>query len=215
MRGDVKTACHSKGLLTTIGLAAMVVTGAWALSGRRGSRDGTRRPGMPSLAGGRGIRVKRAITVMRSPDELYARWRNLARLPETMSHVESVTPLDDVRSRWTVRGPVGTPLTWEAELVADEPGRLIVWRSLEGSDVDNAGSVRFTPAPGDRGTEIEVVLGYAPPRGRLGAGLAALMGVDVDLQVREDLRRFKQRMETGEVAVSTAVADAPRLAGVR
>jgi uncharacterized membrane protein len=157
---------------------------------------------MPTLAGGRGARVDRTVTVLRSPEELYARWRDLTRLPELMTHLESVTPLDDGRTRWTARGPGDIPLSWEAEIVADEPGRLIAWRSVAGAEVDNAGSVRFTPAPGGRGTEVKVRLSYAPPAGRVGTAVATVLGRSGDQEVREDLRRFKQRMEADEVATA-------------
>jgi uncharacterized membrane protein len=100
------------------------------------------------------------------------------------------------------RGPAESRLTWDAEIVADEPGALIAWRSIEGADVDNAGSIRFTPAPAGRGTEVKVLLSYAPPAGRAGGAVASVLGADADRQVREDLRRFKQRMEAGEVAMS-------------
>jgi uncharacterized membrane protein len=92
------------------------------------------------------------------------------------------------------------PVTWEAELIADEPGRLLAWRSVGNADVDIGGSVRFAPAPGERGTEIKVILTYAPPGGKLGAAAAALVGQGADRQVREALRRFKQLLETGEIA---------------
>ena len=111
-----------------------------------------------------------------------------------MPHLQSVAELGDKRSRWIARGPVGVTVEWDAELVADEPGRLIAWRSIEGGDVDNAGSVRFAPAPGDRGTEVKVRLSYAPPAGRLGDVVATIFGRGADRQIREDLRRFKQRM---------------------
>jgi uncharacterized membrane protein len=136
---------------------------------------------MPSLARGRGLRVERAVTVMSSPEELYSRWRDLSRLPELIPHLESVTPIDQTRSRWVLKGPRDLRLSWEAELVADEPGRLIAWRSIEGADVDNEGSVRFTLVPNDRGT---------------------LFGRGGDREIREALRRFKQQMEADEVAIA-------------
>jgi uncharacterized membrane protein len=183
--------------------AVAVAAGAWAvtMAARRGPRGvEKRRPDMPTLAGGRGARVERTVTVLRSPEELYALWRDLTRLPELMTHLESVTPLGDGRTRWTARGPGDIPLSWDAEIVADEPGRLIAWRSVGGAEVDNAGSVRFTPAPGSRGTEVKVRLSYAPPAGRLGTAVAMVLGRSGDQEVREDLRRFKQRMEADEVA---------------
>ena len=157
--------------------------------------------------------MERTVTVMRSPEELYARWRDLTRLPELMGQLESVTPVGDGRSRWTARGPGDIPLSWEAEIVADEPGRLIAWRSVEGAGVDNAGSVRFTPAPGGRGTEVKVLLSYAPPAGRLGTAVATMLGRSGDQEVREDLRRFKQRMEADEVATAARRHSAPAASG--
>ena len=184
---------------------ALLGAGAWWMlraSRQRVPRVCARRPAMPTLAGGRGLRVERTVTILRPPDELYAHWRDLARLPELMPHLESVTPIDATRSRWVARGPAESLVTWDAEIVADEPGALIAWRSLEGADVDNAGSIRFTPAPADRGTEVKVLLSYAPPAGLAGGAVATVLGRGADRQVREDLRRFKQRMETGELATS-------------
>jgi uncharacterized membrane protein len=91
---------------------------------------------------------------------------------------------------------------WEAEILQDREQEWIAWRSIEGSGVQNSGSVRFTPAPGGRGTEIRVQLQYAPPGGIVGRTFAKLFGEEPEQQVSEDLRRFKQLMETGEIAVS-------------
>jgi uncharacterized membrane protein len=118
--------------------------------------------------------------------------------------LESVTPHNDRLSHWVARGPANTRIEWDAELTADELGQLIAWRAVEGSDVSNAGSVHFETAPGGRGTEVRVVLTCTPPGGRLGAAMATMFGKSADRQVREGLRRFKQRMETREIAVSGA-----------
>ena len=186
-----------------VALVVAIGAGVWALErARHGRRVPKRRPDMPTLAGGRGAHVERTVTILRSPAELYAEWRDLERLPRIMSHLESVTPLVGLRSRWVVRGPGDTSLTWEAEIVADEPERLIAWRSVGQADVQHAGSVRFTPAPGNRGTEVKVILTYDPPAGRLGVALATILGRSPDQDVREDLRRFKQRMESREVATA-------------
>lgn len=195
----------------TLAVVALLGAGGWMLNAARRARPKPRRrPPMPTLAGGRGLRVERTVTVLRPQEELYAHWRDLARLPELMPHLESVTPMDATRSRWVARGPGDRRLTWEADIVADEPGRLIAWRSVEGADVDNAGSIRFTPAPADRGTEVKVLLSYAPPAGRAGGAVATVLGRGADRQVREDLRRFKQRMEAGEMATSEARPDGDR-----
>lgn len=192
---------------------AVVAGAAWVMA-TRNTRwhplHGKHRPDMPTLAGGHGARAERTVTIMRSPEDLYARWRDLARLPEVMAHLESVTPIDERRSRWVARGPAKTRIEWEAEITADEPGRLIAWRSVEGSDIENAGSVRFTPAPGGRGTEVKVLLSYELPAGRLGEAAATLVGESGDQNVREDLRRFKQLMEIGEVATAAVRRQDPR-----
>jgi uncharacterized membrane protein len=187
-------------VITTAALA--VFTAVVIARGRRSPRlIPKRRPDMPTLAGGRGLRVERAVTIMRSADDLYRRWRDLSRLPELMPFLESVTPIDRSRSRWVARGPLDARVAWEAEIVADEPGRLLAWRSLGDADVDNAGSVRFTPGPNDRRTEVKVQISFAPPAGKTAGVVASLFGRDGDRQVRESLRRFKQQMETEEEAV--------------
>jgi uncharacterized membrane protein len=148
-------------------------------------------------------RVVRSVTVAdKSPDELFAFWRDFENLPRIMKHVERVEVLDDRRSRWVVRAPAGRTVEWEAEVYNEIPGQLIAWRTLHDADVANAGSVRFRQAPGGRGTEVCVELEYAPPGGKVGAAVARLFGEHPELQVREDLRRFKQLMEAGELAVS-------------
>jgi len=190
-----------------VALVALVGAGVWALERARPARRvAKRRPDMPALAGGRGAHVERTVTILRPAAQLYAEWRDLARLPQLMSHLESVTPLVGLRSQWVARGPGATRITWEAEIVADEPERLIAWRTVGRSDVVHAGSVRFTPAPGDRGTEVKVILTYAPPAGRLGVAVATLLGRSPDQDIREDLRRFKQRMEAGEPAAVASPA---------
>jgi uncharacterized membrane protein len=116
-----------------------------------------------------------------------------------MDHLESVRILDGKRSHWVAKAPLGTSVEWDAEIINEEANELIGWRSLEGADVPNAGSVRFRPAPGGRGTEVRVNLEYNPPTGKLGAAFAKLLGEEPERQVEEDLRRFKQWMEAGEI----------------
>ena len=146
----------------------------------------------------KGIPVEQSVTIHRMADELYRFWRNFQNLPRFRVHLESVTE-DGRISRWVARGPAGQSVTWDAEIVDDQPGRLIAWRSLPGSDVDNMGQVRFEPAPRGRGAVVRVHVQYSPPGGRLGAAVAKLYGEEPNQQVREDLRRFKQLIETGEI----------------
>jgi uncharacterized membrane protein len=145
------------------------------------------------------IRVEHAVTVCTAPGQLYSFWRDFTNLPQVMEHLESVLVLDDTRSHWVARGPAGTTLEWDAEIVNDVPGERIGWRSVEGADVDHAGSVHFRELPGGRGTEVKVVVRYNPAGGVLGAAVAQLLGDDPAAAIAEDLRRFKQLVETAEI----------------
>jgi uncharacterized membrane protein len=147
----------------------------------------------------RSIHVEQCVTINKSPHELYAFWRDLNNLPRIMRHVKTVQVLDGTRSHWTVSGPAGMSVEWDAQIINDEPDRLIAWRSLGGAQVDNAGSVRFIPQPGDRGTEVKVVLDYIPPAGRVGSWIASMFGQKPKRQIAEDLWRFKCLIETGSV----------------
>jgi uncharacterized membrane protein len=145
--------------------------------------------------------VKKAITVNKPPDEVYAFWRRFENFPRFMTHVESVEERRDGTSHWVVKAPTGT-VEWEAEITDERPGELLAWRALPGSSIANRGSVRFAPAPGGRGTEVEVELRYEPPAGTLGATVAKLRGEEPATQLSDDLRRFKQVIETGEIVRS-------------
>lgn len=149
-----------------------------------------------ALSGPRGVRAYAEVTVARPVEELFAYWRRLDNLPRVMSHLESVSVLDDRRSRWVAQSPLGTTVEWEAEINNEVPNKVIGWRSLEGSSVVTAGSVNFDALPNGRGTVVRVKLQYEPPGGRLGAWVAWLLGEEPSLQIHEDLQRFKQVMET-------------------
>ena len=146
--------------------------------------------------------VRKSIIINRPPEELYRFWRDLENLPTFMKHLESVHVTGEGRSHWVAKAPAGTTVEWDAEITEDRPDELIAWRSLEGADVDNAGSVRFERAPGGRGTIVSVEIDYNPPAGVVGSLVAKLFGEEPEQQVQDDLRRFKQFMETGEVVVS-------------
>lgn len=153
------------------------------------------------------LHLRKAVTVARQPEEVYRYWRNLENLPRFMTHLQSVRLTGDGRSRWTASAPVGRVVEWDAEIIEDRPNESLGWRSLQGADVQNSGSVRFTPAPGGRGTEVRVELNYSPPAGKLGVTVAKLFGEEPGQQLRDDLRRFKQVVETGEVVRSEAVPE--------
>ena len=150
------------------------------------------------------VRTKRSLTVNKSPEECYGFWHNFENLPQFMRHLESVTVTGERRSHWKAKAPAGASVEWDAETTEDRPNELIAWRSTADADVYNAGSVRFEPAPGGRGTEVRVELEYKPPLGKLGSKVAMLFREEPGQQVMDDLRHFKQVMETGEILFSDA-----------
>lgn len=147
---------------------------------------------------GQGVKVTRACTIRKPPEELFRFWRNLENLPRFMQHVVAVEKISDVESRWNVKAPGGRTVEWDAVIFNEEPNRLIAWRTREGADVPNAGSVRFEPQQ-DGATVVKVALEYEPPAGKFTAFLAKLFGKEPNIQVAQDLARFKALMETGEI----------------
>lgn len=156
------------------------------------------------------IRVRTAVTVQRPPDEVYDYWHNFENFPSFMAHVESVEVTGDGRSHWVAKAPAGMQVEWDAEIVQDEPNEVIAWRSAENADVPNSGCVRFTTAPGDAATEVTVELEYRPPGGAVGAAVSRLFGEEPLQQIKDDLRRFKQVIETGEVVRSDGTPEGTR-----
>ena len=161
----------------------------------RGYAKGTgSRAGVPYELG---IRVDHEIHVNKSIDDVYAFWRELSNLSRFMDHLECVKVINDRLSHWTAKGPIGMNVEWDAEIINDIPNTLIGWRSLEGSDVDNGGSVRFEPRDG--GTVVKISMQYNPPAGQLGDYIASMFGNNPRKTIAEDLERFKELMETGNV----------------
>jgi uncharacterized membrane protein len=196
----------SRGSLGGLGLAALGgallyrgVTGHCGVYEALGINTAERHGARTSIPAGHGVKVEESVTILRPPEELYRFWRNFENLPRFMQHLESVRCTGDGRSHWVAKGPMGCRVEWDAEVITERENELIGWRSLEGSKVDTAGSVHFQRAAGGRGTEVKVVLKYDPPAGKLGAAVAWVLGEAPGQQVREDLRRFKQLVETGTV----------------
>jgi len=146
--------------------------------------------------------VSRTVTINRPRQELYAYWRNFAQLPRFMQNIISVEDTGGGRSRWTVAGPGGAEYRFESEITEDTPGQAIAWRSLPGGDVDNRGRIAFRDAPAGRGTEVQAEIAWIPPYGEAGRMIAKLFQREPRIQARRDLRRFKQLMETGEIATA-------------
>jgi len=179
-----------------IGLACAAVAGVTVLD-LRCAQELSRND--DSALSTRIIEVRKSIQINCSPAEVYKFWRDFSNLPKFMSNVESVETLSEKRSHWCVIGPTGKRLEWDAEITDEQENRLIAWRSLEGAQIENHGSVRFETAPGRRGTYVKVHLQYSPPGGIFGARVARLFGREPRQQIHEDLHHLKQIMETGEI----------------
>ena len=146
----------------------------------------------------RAVKIEHVITVKLTPAEAFAFWRDPANLPRIIEFVEGVEMIDERTAHWRVRGPAGTTIDWDAEIINELPNELFAWKSIGDADIPNAGSLHFRPAPDGRGTEVRIVLEYEPPAGHLGAWIAKLVKENPDGQVRDALRRFKQIVQTGE-----------------
>jgi uncharacterized membrane protein len=149
-----------------------------------------------------GVRMTRTITIQRSARDLYAFWRNFENLPQFMPHLKSVRNTGEKTSKWIAKGPAGKEIEWDAEVTSEHINDHISWRSLPGSQIPNAGTVRFEELPQDRGTVVRVEITYDPPGGMLGTKLAKLFGRSPEQMTGSDLRKFKQLMETGEIATT-------------
>ncbi|MBG1240229.1 SRPBCC family protein [Nostoc sp. NZL] len=148
------------------------------------------------------IKVEKTVTINKPADELYRFWHNFENLPTFMKHLKSVKVHNEKRSHWIANAPLGNSVEWDADILEDRENEFISWASVEGADVDNSGFVRFKKAPGDRGTEVKVVLEYNPPGGALAATVAKLFGEEPEQQIGDELRRFKMLMEAGEIATT-------------
>jgi uncharacterized membrane protein len=191
---------------TWLPMVAAGAVAAYAITKRQGHRPTQHGTGVIAerdsdtrrrLGGSAGIHVEEAVTVSRPPSEVFRFWRNFENLPRFMNHLRAVSQREAGISHWVARGPAGMNVEWDARIINEIDGRLLAWQSLEGSEVATAGSVNFRETP--RGTEVRVHLQYNPPAGRLGAAVARLLGEEPTVQIHDDLRRFKQLIETGEI----------------
>jgi uncharacterized membrane protein len=142
--------------------------------------------------------VETAVTINRPPAELYAFWRRLENLPRFMKHLDEVVDVGGGCSRWVGKSPLGFRVEWDAEIVEEREGQFLSWRSLPDSQIHNAGTVLFEDAPGGRGTTVRVAMELASAH-PLGQAVGKVLAPVTEEQVREDLRRFKQLMEAGEI----------------
>lgn len=142
-----------------------------------------------------------SVTINRPHGDLYTFFHDFAHLPQIMDNVDHVEVIDALRSHWVVKAPAGHLVEWDAIITEEREGELIAWTSTEGADIAHAGRITFQDA-GARGTVVTATIAYHPPGGLLGQTIAKLFQREPAIQVRRDLRRFKQLMETGEIATN-------------
>lgn len=189
---------------------AAALTGGWLLSRAVGGRDRVEQAlGSESSSGSRSddetgtagpTEVRRSVTVGRPADELYEAWRDPDTFSRVVSHVAEVTELDEDRLRWTVSAPRGREVSWETRVVETVPGEFVRWETPADATVPNEGSVRFRPAPGDRGTTVTLSLKFDPPGGALGAAALERLDIVPEALAGTVLDRFKSLVETGEIS---------------
>ncbi|MEH2421539.1 MAG: SRPBCC family protein [Nostoc sp.] len=183
-----------RGVLTALAGGGLIYQGA--------TKQSTIQQAQEAIGINQSIKVEKTITINKPADEVYRYWHNLENLPTFMKHLKSVKVHNEKRSHWIANAPLGISVEWDADILEDRENEFISWASVEGADVDNSGFVRFQKAPGDRGTEVKVVLEYNPPGGALGATVAKLFGEEPEQQIGDELGRFKMLMEAGEIATT-------------
>ena len=166
-------------------------------------RSGAAKAAQRELTRGRGGEILgRSVTINRPAANLYAYWRDFSNLATFMDNIVEIKVLDDTRSHWVVKAPGGKTVEWDAIVTDDQQGRSIAWTSADGADIPNSGRVEFHEA-GARGTVVTATILYDPPAGVIGQVIAKMFQREPGIQARRDLRRFKQLMETGEIATAS------------
>lgn len=204
----------NKAAMAVAALAGIAGLAALSSSSRREDQNGDDAPGRTARRGfGKYAVVGRTVTIAKPRAELFAYWRDFSNLPTFMENIEAVR-LSGANGRaiWTIKAPAGRSVDVETEIVREEDGELIAWRSVAGSDIDTEGRVSFSDAPGERGTRVEAIIAYKPPGGALGRAIGKLFLREPEVQARHDLKRFKMLMETGEIATSARRREGQRAA---
>lgn len=138
-------------------------------------------------------RVEKSIIVNLPSDEVYRCWSDLEQLPRFMRHLKEVRRTGERTYHWVAEGPLWRPIEWDAEITEDQPNRAIGWNST-GGDIETTGEVTFQPL--DQGTKVTVVMNYYDiPGGMLSEAVARLLQ-EPDKRLEEDLRTFKQMVES-------------------
>ena len=151
--------------------------------------------GLDSVSGPARTRLEHAVTVHRPAEEVYQFWHNVENWPLFMPHLKSITRAGRNRLHWSLKGPAGATVTWDAAITDERPNERIAWESLAQSGGSDRGVVRFrTVVPGQ--TEVRLRLDYSPSAGPVGVATERALSGDPEHRVREQLEQFKRLIES-------------------
>jgi uncharacterized membrane protein len=159
--------------------------------------------GMAAATRARAIELQKSIHIAAAPEAVFDRWSRYENFPHFMSNVIEVQDRGEGRSHWTVSGPAGIRIEWNASLTASERPRVLAWKTDPNSAVDHAGAIHFEPTDG--GTRVTVRMSYIPPAGALGHAIASLFNGDPERQMEEDLLHMKEFIESSRVPSDAAL----------
>lgn len=199
LRSAMDSPWSQKDRVTAAALAVLGITAADVLC----STKITAEPDQPDQAmQSNEVHVTAAVTVQAPVSKIFALWDGFQGLPRFMSDAATVQITGNRQSRWTVPGPAGTSLEWVVQITDVVPNEQIRWQTVDGGLFSAEGTVRFRTAPGNRGTQVIFDAHFSPPGGALGQKVAQPLAEIVKVKIGNDLRRFKQLIELGEVVHS-------------
>jgi uncharacterized membrane protein len=147
-------------------------------------------------AGRQAVTVHKIINITAPVEEVFAFWSNYENFPRFMSNVRDVKDIGEKQSHWTVAGPAGTSVEWNATVTNYVPNELLGWKTMPESAIQHAGIVRFSRNPNGT-TRVDIRMSYNPAAGALGHAVASLFGADAKSEIEQDLVRMKTMIETG------------------
>ena len=177
--------------------AALGIAGLGLLARAATNLETDRLTGIGS--GRRGIELRKTITIAAPPEDVFAFCVTYENWPRFMAHVREIRSDGGGRSHWAVDGPAGVPVSWDAEVTEVVANELLAWNSVEGSMIEQAGTMRFDRNP-DGSTRLDVRLSYRPPAGAIGHALASFLGASPKREMEEDFVRLKSLIEAGKTS---------------
>jgi uncharacterized membrane protein len=141
-------------------------------------------------------RVHETIEVQASPEDVFRYWSNFENFPNFMQNVEEVRMTGQDTSHWTVKGPLGKRVAFDARTTEMDPNRGIGWNTVDG-EVMTSGEARFEEVSPGR-TRVDVTMNYADPPGGKAGEVAANLLSNPERNLKKDLENFARIVERGE-----------------